>query len=59
MKFFHVYNDDCFKGLEKNNLINQDTGFKIQHVYTAPEERLFNNYAAEGGRLHSLIKGGN
>ena len=59
MKFFHVYNDDCFKGLEKNNLINQDTGFKIQHVYTAPEERLFNNYAAEGGRLHSLIKGEN
>ena len=59
MKFFHVYNDDCFKGLEKNGLINKDTGFKIQHCFAVPKERLFNNYAKVGGKLHSLIKENN
>lgn len=59
MKFFHVYNDDCFKGLEKNGLINKHTGFKIQHAYSVPEERLFNCYAAEGSKLFDLIKEGN
>ena len=56
MKFFHVYNDDCFVGLEKNGLINKDTGFKIQHCFAVPSHRLFNNYAAKGTKLHSLIK---
>ena len=56
MKFFHVYNDDCFIGLEKNDLINKDTGFKIQHCFAVPSHRLFNNYAAKGTRLHDLIK---
>ena len=56
MKFFHVYNEDCIKGLEKNNLINKDTGFKIQHCFAVPKERLFNNYAAVGGKLHSILK---
>jgi hypothetical protein len=55
MKFFHVYNDDCLKGLEKNGLINKDTGFKIQHCFAVPKERLFNNYAKVGGKLHSII----
>lgn len=59
MKFFHVYNDDCFKGLEKNGLINKDTGFKIQHCFAVPKERLFNNYAKVGGKLHSIIKENN
>ncbi len=59
MKFFHVYNDQCFKGLEKNNLLNKDSGFKIQHCFAVPKERLFNNYAAIGGQLHSLIKENN
>ncbi len=58
MKFFHVYNDDCFKGLEKNGLINKDTGFKIQHAYSVPQERLFNCYAAENSKLYGLIKEG-
>jgi len=56
MKFFHVYNDDYFEGLEKNGMLNADSGFKIQHVFSMPEERKFNRYAAKGGRLHSLIK---
>ncbi len=56
MKFFHVYNEDCIKGLEKNNLINKDTGFKIQHCFAVPKERQFNNYAAVGGRLHGILK---
>jgi len=59
MKFFHVYNDDCFVGLEKNGLINRDTGFKIQHCFAVPTHRLFNSYAAKGTRLHSLIKSEN
>ncbi len=58
MKFFHVYNEDCFKGLEKNGLINKNSGFKIQNVFSVPNERLFNNYAAKGTPLHDLIKNG-
>ncbi len=56
MKFFHVYNEDCFKGLEKNNMLNGDSGFKIQNVFSVPYERQFNNIAAIGGTLHSMIK---
>lgn len=56
MKIFHVYNEDCYAGLEKNGLINKDTGFKIQNVFSVPKARLFNNIAAVGGKLHSLIK---
>ncbi|MBQ7108859.1 MAG: hypothetical protein IJN99_00655 [Clostridia bacterium] len=56
MKFFHVYNEECFKGLEKNGLINKDTGFKIQHCFAVPYEKKFNEFAAKGGKLHSMIK---
>ena len=56
MKFFHVYNEDCIKGLEKNGLINADTGFKIQHCFAVPLARQFNRYAAIGTPLHSIIK---
>lgn len=59
MKFFHVYNEDCIKGLEKNGLINKDTGFKIQHAFSVPKDRLFNNYAKVGGTLHSILKENN
>ncbi len=59
MKFFHVYNEDCFRGLEKNGLINKDSGFKIQHAFSVPEERKFNQYAAKGSKLYNLIKEGN
>ena len=48
MKFFHVYNEDCFKGLEKNGLLNADSGFKLQHCFAVPKDRLFNTYAAVG-----------
>jgi hypothetical protein len=58
MKFFHVYNEDCFKGLEKNGLLNKDSGFKIQNVFSVPVERQFNNIAAKGGKLHNMIKEG-
>lgn len=56
MKFFHVYNEKYFEGLVKNNLINEDSGFKIQHVFAMPEELKFNSIAAKGEKLHSLIK---
>jgi len=59
MKFFHVYNEKCFKGLEKNGLINKDTGFKMQHAFSVPENMQFNTYAAEGTPLFDLIKSGN
>ena len=58
MRFFHVYNEDCFKGLEKNGLINKDTGFKIQHVFSMPEHLKFNEFAAKGSKLHRMIKEG-
>ncbi len=56
MKFFHVYNERCYEGLTKNNLINEDTGFKIQHSFAMPSEYKFNSIAAKGTRLHSMIK---
>ncbi len=59
MKFFHVYNERCFKGLEINNLINKDTGLKIQHNWTVPENIKFNDFADKGTRLHGLIKENN
>ncbi len=55
MKFFHVYNDDCIQGLEKNGLLNKDSGFKLQHCFAVPKDRLFNTYAAVGTPLHRLI----
>lgn len=58
MKFFHVYNEECFKGLEKNGFINKNTGFKIQHAFSVPTERKFNIIAQKGGKLHELIKSG-
>jgi len=59
MKFFHVYNEKCFKGLEINGIINKDTGFKIQHAFSVPKEMQFNTFAAEGTPLFDLIKNGN
>lgn len=56
MKFFHVYNEDFFEGLVKNNLINEDTGFKIQNIFRMPEDQHFNTIAQKGGFLHGLIK---
>lgn len=59
MKFFHVYNEDCIKGLEKNGLLNKDSGFKIQHAFSVPEELKFNKFAAKGSKLYNIIKEGN
>lgn len=56
MKFFHVYNDHHIKGLEKNNLINKKTGFKIQHDFPIPPEIKFNEFAAKGTTLYNRIK---
>ena len=55
MKFFHVYNEECYVGLEKNGLLNKDTGFKIQHAFSMPAERKFNQFAAEGTKLYNMI----
>jgi len=59
MKFFHVYNEDFFEGLVKNNLINEDTGFKIQNIFRMPLNKHFNTLAAKGGRLHTILKENN
>ncbi len=59
MKFFHVYNEVCFNGLEKNGLINKNSGFKIQHCFAVPNERKFNTMAQKDGVLYNLIKDGN
>ena len=56
MKFFHVYNEQFFEGLVKNGLLNEDSGFKIQHAFTMPHELKFNTHAACGTKLHKLIK---
>lgn len=59
MKFFHVYNEKYFEGLVKNNLINEDSGFKIQHVFALTEDMKFNQFAAKGSKLHGMIRDGN
>ncbi len=56
MKFFHVYNEEYFDGLVKNNLINQDTGFKLQHDFPMDNRLKFNEFAAKGTKFHSIIK---
>lgn len=56
MKFFHVYNDQYFEGLVKNGFINEESGFKIQHVFSMPKEMKFNEYAKKGGKLYNFIK---
>lgn len=56
MKFFHVYNEECFEGLVKNGMLNQDSGFKVQNVFSVPRERQFHNIAAKGSRLHQMLK---
>ena len=58
MKFFHVYNERSFEGLVKNGLINEDSGFKIQHAFSVPRDLQFNRFAAKGTRLHGMIKEG-
>ena len=58
MKFFHVYNDKCFAGLERNGLINNESGFKIQHCFAVPEGMKFNSYAAKESKLYNFIKSG-
>lgn len=59
MKFIHVYNERSFEGLVKNNFINEDSGFKIQHAFSVPEDLKFNSFAAKGGRLYNMIREGN
>jgi len=59
MKFFHVYNEEYFEGLVKNNLINEDSGFKIQSCFAVPIHMRFNTFAAKGTKLHSMIKENN
>lgn len=59
MKFFHVYNEQYFEGLVKNNFINKNSGFKIQNCFAMPEEHRFNKIAAKGGKLYNFLKEGN
>ena len=59
MKFFHVYNEEYFEGLVKNNFINEDTGFKVQHCFSVPAHMRFNTFAAKGSKLHSMIRDNN
>ena len=56
MKFFHVYDERYYEGLVKNNLINEDTGYKLMNVFRMPDDKHFNTIAKKGSKLHSLIK---
>lgn len=59
MKFIHVYDAMSFDGLVKNNFINEETGFKVQHNFSMADDIKFNTVAKKGSKLHSLIKEGN
>jgi len=56
MKIFHVYEPEHFEGLVKNNFLNEDSGLKLQHIFTLPNRKKFNELAAKGGSLYELIK---
>lgn len=56
MKIFHVYEPDHFEGLVQNNFLNEDSGLKIQHIFTLPNHKKFNELAAGGSTLYELIK---
>ena len=51
MKFIHVYNEKYLDGLIKNDMLNKDSGFKIQHCFAMPKEAKFNEIAKKGGKL--------
>ena len=56
MKFIHVYNEKYFDGLVKNDMLNKDSGFKIQHNFSMPNEAKFNEIEKKGGKLYNYIK---
>ncbi len=56
MKIFHVYEPDHFEGLVKNNFLNEDSGLKIQHIFTLPNRKKFNALAAKGSTLYEMLK---
>ena len=58
MKFIHVYNEKYFDGLVKNDMLNKDSGFKIQHNFSMPNEAKFNEIAKKGGKLYNFLKEG-
>ena len=47
MKFFHVYNEDCFKGLVKNNLINKEWNTSFETVVDKNGELSFRGFYGE------------
>ena len=59
MKFIHVYDAMSFDGLVRNNFINEESGFKIQHNFSMADDIKFNCVAKKGSKLHSIIKDGN
>ena len=56
MKFFHIYDDHFIKGLEKNGLLNKDSGLRIQQSYRFPNNIKFNEYAKKGSKFYNYIK---
>ncbi len=58
MKFFHVYNEWAYEGLVKNGLLDEDSGFKIQHAFSVPDDLKFNRLAAKGGKLYDILREG-
>lgn len=55
MKIIHPYRDSFAKALLKHNMINQNSGFKLNHCYKTPEDKKFNTVAAIGTELHDWV----
>ena len=56
LKFIHGYDERYLPGLEKNGLLNKNSGFKITQHFATPENEKFNIIAAKGGKLHKLVR---
>lgn len=56
LKFIHGYDARYWPGLEKNGLLNKNSGIKIHQHFATPENEKFNVIAAEGGKLYELVR---
>jgi hypothetical protein len=54
--FIHMYDEQYWKGLEQHNMINTNSGIKINQVYAIPKAQQFNQLAGSSSNLFKMIK---
>ena len=54
--FIHSYNDEYWKGLEKQGFVNKNSGFQLCQSYLVPENKKFNQLAKTGSEAYNIVK---